>query len=397
VDLGDNTISFSDLTLNHLSYQGAGVTLKPSRNFALTIIGGSRGNGLWGADVRRDTRPKENFTGVKSVFAPFEELNFNATYLTAQGGSQVLSYGSDFSLNNIRLGMEFGSAGEGKAFQGEIGFKSNWFNLGTIYRDVDSTYLVPFDYISYKGKKGTYSSIGIKPISNLSINVQNNSYLDKLNGDPTITNIDTSGDISYNMETGTNVGYSGWRNDRPSYDRGGISEGEIMYITQTFYLLTRNAIYYRFQPTWFESRNASEESYAENKNIAGLNISLFDAAHLNYEIENTIKLLKNTDITINPSAISVRFDLFENRIMESPFYMASSINSRTDSADKDSDKSALTYSEVTLKYIPSQDLSCFITSRTYKMDSPEEARTAREQTDLSFGLKYSFNTNFYLK
>jgi hypothetical protein len=108
--------------------------------------------------------------------------------------------------------------------------------------------------------KGTYSTIGIRPSNNVSINVQSDSYIDRLNGTGEASNLDTRGDITCNFNSGTSIGYSGWRNDRPEYERGGITEGEMMYITQQFYLLTRNSIYFRSQPTWFESFSPSEES-----------------------------------------------------------------------------------------------------------------------------------------
>jgi len=400
IDVGDNVVNFSDLTLNSLGYQGAGVTLKPSSNFTLSVVGGTRGNGMWGADVRRDTRTKDNFTGVKTIFYPGMGLGLSAIYLTTPGGTDVLSYGGEYSFGDINLAAEYGSAVDGKALQGEVKYQSDWLSLGTIYRDVEPTYVVPFDYATYKGKKGTYSSLGIRPSNNLAINVQSDSYLDRLNGSPEVWNLDTRGDITYNMDTGTSIGYSGWRNDDQAYERGGITEGEMMYITQQFYLLTRNSVYFRNQPTWFKSLSSSEESYSENKNIAGVNISLFDFIHLNYEIENAVKLFKSTDISVNPSAVSARMDVFETQIMESPFYLASSVNYRKDIPDKNASEEATStsaYSDMTLKYVPGPDMSCFITAKIFDMSSPAVDRTAREQEDLSFGLNYTFNTNFYLK
>jgi len=400
VSLGDNTDSFSELTLSSINYQGANVTIKPTSDLSLTVVGGSRGNGLWGADVRRDTRPQENFTGVRSVYNVGSGFGVNATYITASGGNNVLSYGGDYTYNDLKLGMEYGTASGGKALRGEVKYQTNALYLGTIYRDIDSTYIVPFDYVSYKGMKGTFISAGIRPTNNLSINIQNDSYMDRLNGMPGITNVDTRGDITFNSQSGTGLGYSGWKNDRSAYDRGNITEGEMMYITQTFCLLTKNAIYYRFQPTWFTSMNSSEESYSENKNVTGVNISLFDAAHLNYEIENTARFIKSTDIAIFPYATTARLDLFESRIMESPFWVSSSINYREEKADRSSTEEATSvscYSDITLKYIPNSDFSCFVTAKMFNMDSPDADRTAREQKDISFGLTYTFNTNFYLK
>jgi hypothetical protein len=400
IDLGDNVVNFSDLTLNSMAYQGAAVTLKPSRNLTLSVVGGTRGSGIWGSEERRDTRTKDNFTGVRTVLNPGMGIGLNTTYITAPGGSDVLAYGGEYNFEDLKLAAEYGSAREGKAFTSEIKYQTNWLTLGTIYRDVEPTYVIPFDYVTYKGKKGYYSSIGIRTANNLSINVQSDSYIDRLNGTPEAENLDTRGDISYNMPSGTSIGYSGWRNDNQAYERGGITEGEMMYITQQFYLLTRNSIYFRSQPTWFESFSTSEESYSENKNIAGLNISILDIIHLNYEIENAEKIFKSTDISINPSAISARMDLFESQIMQSPFYVASSYNYRKDFPDKDvseKETSTSTYSDVTLKYIPNPDLSCYITTKLFNMYSPDADRTARQQNDLSFGLNYTFNTSFYLK
>jgi hypothetical protein len=400
IDLGDNVVNFSDLTLNSLAYEGAGVTLKPSSNFNMTVVGGARGNGLWGADVRRDTRPQEKFTGVKTVLNPGAGLGLSATYLTTPGGADVLAYGGEYNFEDLKFAAEYGSALDGKAFSGQIKYQDNWLTLGTIYRDVEPTYIIPFDAATYKGMKGTYSSVGIRPSNNLAINVQSDSYIDRLNGSSDTPILDTRGDISCNLASGTNIGYSGWRNDRQAYDRGGITNGEMMYITQQFYLLTRNAVYFRSQPSWFQSFNPSEESYSENKNIAGLNIALFDAIHLNYEIENAVKIFKTTDISVNPSAVAARMDLFESQIMGGPFSISSSINYRKDIPDKDVSEEAASisaYSDVTIKYSPDPDLSCFITAKVYDMSSPDVDRTAREQRDLSFGLNYTFSTNFYLK
>lgn len=396
IDLGDNVTNFSDLTLNSISYQGASVTLKPSSNFSLIVVGGLKGNGMWGADVRRDTRIKETFTGFRTVLSPASGFGLNATYLATPGGAQVLSYGGEYSLNMLKLGMEYGSAVEGKAFRGEIKYQTNWFSLGTIYRDVDPTYVVPFDYMTYKGQKGTYTSLGINPSNNLTVNVQSNSYIDRLNSTSEASNLDTRGDVSCNFASGTSIGYSGWRNDRTAYERGGVTEGEMMYITQAFCLLTRNAIYYRTQPTWFNSESTLEASYSENKNVTGINIALFDTAHLNYELENTARFMKSTDVTINPTAITARFDLFESQVMETPFYVASSVNYRKDMQnDEESTESTSLYSDFTVKFSPNKDFSCFVTTKVYNMDAPGTS-ASREQKDLSFGLNCSFNTNFYI-
>ena len=400
IDLGDNVAHFSDLTLNSVAYQGAGVTLKPSSNFSMSVVGGARGSGLWGADVRRDTRTKDNFTGFRTVFYPGMGLGLSAVYLTTPGGTDVLSYGGEYKFGDLNLAAEYGSAIDGKALQGEVRYRNDWLSLGTIYRDVEPTYVVPFDYVSHKGMKGTYSSLGIRPSNNFSINLQSDSYMDRLNGTGEASNLDTRGDINCNLGSGTTIGYSGWRNDRPEYERGGITEGEMIYITQQFYILTRNSVYFRSQPTWFESFSPSEESYREKKDIAGLNISLFDLIHLNYEIENAEKIFKSTEVKINPSAYTARMDIFETQIMESPFYLASSVNYRKDIPDKNVSEEATStsvYSDMTLKYVPGPDMSCFITAKVFNMSAPNEDRTAREQKDLSFGLNYTFNTNLYMK
>jgi hypothetical protein len=400
INLGDSTVNFSDITLNNVAYEGAGVTLKPSSNFNMTVVAGSRGNGLWGANVRRDTRPEEKFTGVKTSYNPTAGLGLSATYLTTPGGSDVLAYGGEYDLDDLKFAAEYGSAIDGKAFSGQIQYQDNWLTLGTTYRDVDPTYVIPFDAASYKGMKGTYSTLGIRPSNNLSINVQSDSYVDYLNGDPNIPILDTRGDMTYNLSSGTNIGYSGWSNDRQAYDRGGISNGEMMYITQQFYLLTKNAVYFRSQPSWFQSFSPSEESYSENKDIAGLNISLFDAIHLNYEVENAQRIFKSTDIEVDPSAVTARMDLMESQIMGTPFYLSSSINYRKDIPDKDASEEAdstTAYSDVTIKYSPGPDMSCYITAKVMDMSSPDIDRTAREERDLSFGLNYTFSTNIYMK
>jgi hypothetical protein len=399
INLGDNTENFSDITLNSLRYQGASVTLKPSNNLNFTVVGGARGNGMWGADVRRDTRQLENFTGLKTEYLPGGGLGLKAIYLTTQTGISVLSYGSEYVINDLKFGAEYGSANEGKAFQGEVKYQNSWLLCDTIFRDVDPTYIVPFDYMTYRGAQGTYSNVGIKPSKDMTINLQNNSYIDRLNCSTPEAMLDQRGDISYNLSTGTNIGYSGWRNDRQSEERGELTEGEIMYITQTFYLLTKNAVYYRVQPTWFNSSSSSEASYSEEKNVTGLNISLFDIAHLNYEIENATRLVKNTDVSFSPTAITARLDLFESQIMDSPFYISSSINYRRELPDREetSLEATSTYSDLTLKYIPDKDLSCYITAKVTNVTAPDIDRAARQQIDMSFGVNYAFNTSFYLK
>jgi len=400
IDIGDNIANFSDLTLNSLAYQGAAVTLKPSSNFSMSVVGGTRGCGMWGADVLRDTRTKDNFTGIRTQFYPGMGFGLSAIYLTTPGGADVLSYGGEYSFEDLKLSAEYGSAMEGKAFNTEVKYQTGWLTLGTVYRDIEPTYFVPFDYVSYKGMKGTYSTLGIRPSNNVFINVQSDSYSDRLNGTGEASNLDTRGDISCNFNSGTSIGYSGWRNDRPEYERGGVTEGEMMYITQQFYLLTRNSIYFRSQPTWFESFSPSEESYSEKKDIAGLNISLFDLIHLNYEIENAEKIFKSTEVKINPSAYTARMDLFETQITESPYYLSSSVNYRKDIPDKgvsDDKTSTSVYSDMTVKYKPGPDLSCYITAKVFNMSGPSEDRTSREQKDLSFGFNYTFNTDLYMK
>jgi hypothetical protein len=400
IDAGDTNANFSELSLNNVAFQGVGITLKPANNFSLNVVGGTRGNGIWGYDVRRDTRAKVNFTGVRAAYLSDIGLGLNAAYVNSPTGSDVFTYGTDYGIGGLTLAAEYGTATDGKAFRGEVKYNAGWFSLGNIYRDIDTTYQTPVDYTNYQGIKGNYTSMTLSPINNMSINVQNNSYFDNLNTSAETMVLDTRGDMNYNMTSTTNIGYSGWRNDRTAYERGGISEGEMMYITQQFYLITKNAIYYRFQPTWFTSLSTSDASYSEDKNVAGINIALFDALRLNYEIENSTRMLRETDVQLNPQAMTARIDLFETQIMGSAFYLSSSANYRKEwqqENNKATDEATSTYTDVTLKYVPSQDLSCYITAKVLDYKAPEVERVTRQQNDISFGLNYAFNTYIYLK
>ncbi len=403
LDLGDNVINFSDLTLNNVAYQGAALTLKPSSNLNVTVVSGARGNGNWGATVLRDTRPKDYFSGVRGVFSPNSVLGLSATYLTSPQGADVTSVGGEINLGSLQFAAESGSAtNDAKAVTESVKYNDGLLTMGTVYRDIDPTYAVPVDYINYKGIKGTYSTLGFNPSKYFSLNLQSNSYIDRLNGTSETTNVDTSGDITCNLDSGTTIGYSGWRNDDRAYANAGITEGEMMYITQQFWLLTRNSIYFREQPSWFQSFATSAESYSETKNIAGINISLFDLIHLNYEVENNIQLFKDTDITVNPTAISMRMDLFETQISGTPFSLASSFNYRKDIPDKydsNSTTEVSAYSDATLKFAPNPDMSCYITAKIFDLSSPnvDVDQNTRTEDDLSFGLNYTFNTNIYMK
>lgn len=407
MEIGDNTANFSDITLNGVAYQGTSITLKPNSNFNVTILGGAKGHGLWGYDVRRDNRERENFTGLRTNFNIGSDLGLNTTFLTSPGGTQVIAYGGEYSLNDVKLAAEYGSsspslesesAEDSKAYRLEMKYQSNYLTLGTIYRNVGTDYIVPMDYQTFRGMKGTYSTLNFRPSNTLSINLQNDSFLDRLNADPELTINNTRGDINYNMSSGTSIGFSGWRTDNTARERGGMTDGEMMYITQQFFLLTKNAVYYRLQPSWFNAGSASDESYSEKKEVTGINIALLDYLHLNYEIENTTRILKTTDIEINPSAVAARVDLFETPIFGMPLYLSSSYNYRKDIADRNStEESTSTYEDVTLKYKPNSDFSCYISGKIYNMDAPTADRSTREQKDISFGLNYSFNTYIFLK
>ncbi len=98
----------------------------------------------------------------------------------------------------------------------------------------------------------------------------------------------------------------------------------------------------------------------------------------------------------------MRMDLFESQIPGTPFSLASSYNYRKDIPDKyatDADDAASisSYTDATLKYSPSPDMSAYVTGKIFKLSSPDVDESARTENDFSFGLNCTFNTNIYMK
>lgn len=398
LDLGDNNTSFSELTLKSMSYQGAGLTLKPSKNFILMMVGGSRGNSYWGKEVRRDTRQEENFSGLRTTYYPVTNFGINATYLTMGDGKDLVAYGGQYSFGDMSFFTECGLAGEGKGFVGEAKYNGGNFRLSTTYRDIDTSYSNPVDYVSYVGKKGTYSTATYSPIKDLTISGRYDYYTDNLANDPSISNADMSADMSYYLTSSTLVYLSDWVNDRKSYDRGGVSKGGYWSLSQAFDFLTNNTVYVKGQPSKFESSSSSEESYTEDKNIIGLNVSLFDIASFNMESEQGKKDYISTGVEVNPSAVELRFDLNETRFIFDQIFLSGSVDFRKDIAGtSDDDETSSTYSDITLRYKPNRDFSCYVSGAVSNVQGPDEDRTTANQTHIRFGLNYAFTSGMYMK
>ncbi|MFC1767736.1 SdrD B-like domain-containing protein [Candidatus Margulisiibacteriota bacterium] len=396
--LGDNYARFSELTLNSMGYQGAGLTLKPSKSFMFTMVGGSRGNGYWGRVVRRDTRAKETFSGFRTTYYPTMDFGINATYLTMGEGNELMAYGGQYSMGNMNFYAEHGVAGTGKGLIGKADYNGRAFRFSTTYRDIDTDYQNPVDYISYVGKKGNYSTLSYSPFDNLSISGGFNSYTDELAMDPTFNNIDVSTNVNYNLTPSTKVYYSSWMNDRKGYDRGGVAEGSFMLLSQAFHFLSENTVYIKAQPGTFQSLSSSEESYTEDRNIVGINVPLFSLAHLNIESESGKREITTTGTKTTPSAFEVRLDIPETKLVWEGTSMAFSYDYRKDiPTDISDDETTTLYYDVTFRYRSGDDLSFYITKITADVQGPSADRSTANRNDIKFGLKYAFTSNMYLK
>lgn len=90
--LGDNTTSYSPLTLSSIKYQGLYFkTTTPKMDLTYTV--GARGNGLWGRQYLGDSRPEPRFLAIQSNMKPASNLAFNVRY--------VYSSNEDSSSNNV--------------------------------------------------------------------------------------------------------------------------------------------------------------------------------------------------------------------------------------------------------------------------------------------------------
>lgn len=395
--LGDNYAHLSDITLPYLGYQGLYLKSSFLPNLDLIILGGTRGSKLWGEKVRHETRDLQTFNGFKAIVYPIPQLNVNATFLSSNGGREIIAFGGGYDVNkNITLLGECGSSGDSHAYTAGLKFNGGGFVLQGIYRDIEPDYETPVGILNYKGHQGFYLTSSYSPSRYLFFSGRLNKYANNLSGDPDTQNEDSYLSVRFLPLPSTNLTYSMWGNDRRGYTEGGIGAGSLIELRHSFDFITKNTIYGRLEPSRYINPDDSADDYEQSRSTYGVLIQLMGKLNLDIASETKDQLTISTDTHALTSSTIAGLYLSEYKLPMFPVTASLHARYRSDMQPDDTGLATI-FGDLTLRYKPTPELSSYLILRYSEVQAEEVTQSSRNLTEVKFGLTYSFNTGVVLK
>ncbi|MFA5103571.1 MAG: SdrD B-like domain-containing protein [Candidatus Margulisiibacteriota bacterium] len=369
VDAGDGTISFSETTLPYLHYQGIQLRRDFSDQMSLTFVAGARGQGYWGKDALRDTRPTQKFSALQATYKPVKELSldFRAVTSSTEGisaKSDIIGVGAKYSpVHWFSLAGEVSKSMDDSAWKTEATYNDRGLSLKGIYKNIPADFVTPHDSLDSRGVEGFFFYGSHNPFSFIRWSAQasryKNSYTQAVGSD--IYNSDVSGNIDLSVNRNLTLTYAPWQNDHRGFDGGGLGQGALAQASYAFKLLGFSNIFFRYQPSKFTNSSTGETDYMSDRTTVGTRLGFTDALYLDLASEWNSKTTIGSAVAREGKMIRAILN-YDSRIGKTPFYSAvrASYYNGTDAGSPVTEL----WADAELSYKPSADTKFYIKGKT---------------------------------
>ena len=368
-DAGDGTISFSETTLPYMHYQGIQLRRDFSEQMSLTFVTGARGQGYWGRDALRDTRPVQKFSALQATFKPVKELSldFRAVTSSTEGIStknDIVGIGAKYSpVHWFSLAGELSRNIDDSAWKTEASYSDKGLSLRGVYKNIPANFVTPYDSLDSRGVEGFFLYGSHNPFSFMRLNAQasryKNAYLQAVASD--VYNSDFSGSLDLVVNRNLTLTYAPWQNDHRGFDGGGLGQGALAQASYSFNLLGFSNIFLRYQPSKFTNSSTSETDYMNDRMTVGTRLGLTEALSLDLESEWNSRSVIGSPVVQEGKMFKARLN-YDSRIGRTPFY-STVRTSYYNGTDVGSPVSEL-WADAELSYKPSADTKFYIKGKT---------------------------------
>lgn len=400
VDVGDGTISLSETTLPYMHYQGIQLKKDFSDKMSLTFVSGARGQGYWGKEALRDTRPLQKFSAVQATYKPFRELSldFRAVTASTEGDavkSDIVGVGARFKpVHWFSLAGEVSKSIDDTAWKTEAAYSDRGLSLRGIYKNIPAGLIMPYDSLNSRGIEGLFLYGSHHPFSFMRLNAQasryKNTYLQASTND--LYNSDISGSLDLVVNRDLTLTYSPWQHDHRGFEGGGLGTGALAQASYSFRLLGFSNVFFRYQPSKFTGSSTGETDYLSERTTIGTRLGLTEALSLDLENEwntrNTIGSTQTSDGRIFKAILN-----YDSRVGKTPFY-GSARASYYNGTDAGYPVSEL-WADAELSYKPSPDSKFYVRGKTADYAGSSANTTDRTEKHITVGFNTVIDSSLY--
>lgn len=392
IDFGDGYINLSEVSLPYLHYQGFQLRKDLSEQISLLLVSGARGQGYWGKDALRDTRPVQKFSAFQATLKPIKQVEVSLKLITSTTESigqksdiigVTAKYSPDYWLTILG---DAAKSGDDLAFLTQVDYNYKGLFLRGQYKSIPSTFVAPSDYTNLRGVEGIFLYGSHTPFSFLRLSAQanryKNNYLQMLTSE---YNSDISANIDLIVNKNFSVTYSPWQTDQRGFVNGGLGQGALTQATYSFMLGAPSNVFLRFQPSKFTNSTTAENDYLSDKTSIGCRIGINDSLSIDLENEWATKDILLTSTTQSSKFFKATFN-FNSQLGSSKFYNYTKLFYSNGIVDNN--PATEIWGETELSYKPTSDAKFYIKGKLANYSGVTSNVTDRSEKHLVLG----FNT-----
>lgn len=398
-DAGDGSIALSETTLPYMHYQGLQLKKDLSERMSLTFVTGARGQGFWGKDALRDTRPVQKFTAVQATFKPVKELalDLRAVSSSTEGNSvksDIVGIGARYTPAHwFSLAGEMSSGPNDSAWKSEVSYSDRGLSLRGIYKNIPAGFVTPYDSLNSRGVEGFFLYGSHNPFSFMRLNAQasryKNTYLQSAGSD--IYNSDISGNLDLVVNRNLTLTYAPWQNDHRGFDGGGLGQGALAQANYSFKLLGFSNIFLRYQPSKFTGSSTAETDYMSERMTLGTRLGVTESLYIDLESEwnsrNTIGSAVVRDGRMLKAILN-----WDSRLGATPLYgnLRASYYNGTDAGSPINE----VWADAELAYKPSADTKFYVRGKTADYAGSASNTIDRTERHITCGFNAVMDSSF---
>lgn len=415
VYLGNVGANFSDLTLPSTSYQGFRFKNPDSEKVNYDIVGGARGNRMWGYRVLGWDKANY-FYGARAQVEPADFINFNTTAMRAkeyddQAGEWVVSSGMglNFFEDIINIKAEaarnktMATERDNHAFQIDsiMKLKDYGFRLRGIYRDIDPDFrLVTGMTAPNVGKLGYSLNADYNPFDYIRVTGEYDVFRNRQSFNPLETlryNYDWRGTVDFNVDPlkFKYAIYDRLHEGEATPSRGFGEMYQVAYNTALPKPLQSVDLSLRYEPSKYKNLFDNTPSYIERKYGAGMRLNVIK--NLYYDLQESWHYRKMTESAEHGVVNTLSTGVFySTQILDTPFYGSMGIRYKREYGVMDNisltSGENIVGGEGEIKFRPSGDYETYIRANYQHIRGVIDHSKSRQEARIYGGGSYYFDT-----
>lgn len=335
--------------------------------------------------------------------------NFKSFYVHSYGPErstpvltdEIMGFGMDYNLGRLNLGTEAAyDANSHISYTARTSYTLSKLRLGLSMTEANKNFASIFGGEPASGYTSGNLTIDYRPTSEVTISNSFQGLRDKVFGNPdrparpnyrSTTKLRWQPDIHTEYEAGYDM------DDRIGSNSPSVVETKDITIRKKLFFFKRLSTFLNFQNRKSKNYSSPSLDFNNNRILAGLSFRVLSDLYLYYNKEFDLLRNKFSGETAYPTAQEIGLN-YNRQIFDSPFYTYMRIAYRNEE-DTESNLSFLSGQdrldgEVELTFKPNRETETFLKGRVSNVWAEREAADKHLELDLSWGLRFVWDTGF---